>query len=206
MWQEWLAVTRPLVPVIVLDRVEDAVPLAQALVAGGVHMLEVTLRTKAGLDSIRQIRAEVPDAVVGVGTVCGAQQMEGALNAGAQFVVSPGISAELLACAQNWGGPYLPGVATASEVLQARAAGFVWQKFFPAVPAGGLSMLSALSGPFADVQFCPTGGVGAANFREFLQQPNVFAVGGSWLTPKSAIAAQNWHVITELALACQEKS
>jgi 2-dehydro-3-deoxyphosphogluconate aldolase / (4S)-4-hydroxy-2-oxoglutarate aldolase len=206
MWQEWLAVTRPLVPVIVLDRVEDAVPLAQALVAGGVHMLEVTLRTKAGLDSIRQIRAEVPDAIVGVGTVCGAQQMESALNAGAQFVVSPGISAELLACAQNWGGPYLPGVATASEVLQARAAGFVWQKFFPAVPAGGLSMLSALSGPFADVQFCPTGGVGAANFREFLQQPNVFAVGGSWLTPKSAIAAQNWHVITELALACQEKS
>lgn len=191
------------VQVIVLDRVEDAVPLAQALVAGGVHMLEVTLRTNAGLDSIRQIRAEVPDAIVGVGTVCGAQQMEEALNAGAQFVVSPGISAELLACAQNWGGPYLPGVATASDVLQARAAGFVWPKFFPAVPAGGLS---ALSGPFADVRFCPTGGVEAANYREFLQQPNVFAVSGSRLTPKSAIAAQNWHVITELALACQENS
>ena len=200
-WDLWLERAKPLVPVIVIDDPEQAVPMAQALVDGGVRLLEVTLRTEHGLAAIRQIKRNVPDAIVGVGTVTSARQLEDALNVGAEFAVSPGISQELLECARNWGGAYLPGVATASEVMQARNAGFKHMKFFPAGAAGGLEMLKALSGPFHDVMFCPTGGIGAGNYQQYLQQTNVFAVGGSWLTPKEAISAQNWQALTALAIA-----
>ena len=200
-WDLWLERAKPLVPVIVIDDPDHAVPMAQALVDGGVRLLEVTLRTEHGLEAIRTIKKEVPDAIVGVGTVTNAQQLEDALHAGAEFAVSPGMSQELLDCARNWGGSYLPGVATPSEVMQARNAGFKYQKFFPAGAAGGIEMLKAFSGPFHDVMFCPTGGVGADNYQKYLQQNNVFAAGGSWLTPKEAISAQNWQALTALAIA-----
>lgn len=200
-WDLWLERAKPLVPVIVIDDPDHAVPMAQALVDGGVRLLEVTLRTEHGLEAIRTIRKEVPDAIVGVGTVTSARQFEDALHAGAEFAVSPGMSQELLDCARNWGGSYLPGVATPSEVMQARNAGFKYQKFFPAGAAGGIEMLKAFSGPFHDVMFCPTGGVGAGNYQDYLQQKNVFAAGGSWLTPKEAISAQNWQALTALAIA-----
>ncbi len=201
MWNLWLERAKPLIPVLVIQDIADAIPLAQALVAGGVRMLEVTLRTQAGLEAIRVIQQTVPDAIVGVGTVTSAQQFEQALERGAQFVVSPGISPELIQAAQRWGGPYLPGVATPTEVLQARAAGFRYQKLFPAEVVGGQGLLKALKGPFADVRFCPTGGLDASNYRDYLALSNVFAVGGSWLTPNELVAAKNWPAITALAIA-----
>ena len=201
MWNLWLERAKPLIPVLVIQDIADAIPLAQALVAGGVRMLEVTLRTQAGLEAIRVIQQTVSDAIVGVGTVTSAQQFEQALERGAQFVVSPGISPELIQAAQRWGGPYLPGVATPSEVLQARAAGFRYQKLFPAEVVGGQGLLKALKGPFADVRFCPTGGLDASNYRDYLALSNVFAVGGSWLTPNELVAAKNWPAITALAIA-----
>lgn len=201
MWDLWLERAKPLVPVIVINSPEEAVPLAKALVEGGVRLLEVTLRTAHGLDAIERIRQEVPEAIVGVGTVTSASQMESALKKGAQFVVSPGSSDDLFRCATEWGGPFLPGVATASEVMRAREAGFRYQKFFPATAAGGIPMLKAFSGPFSDVMFCPTGGIGQDNYHDFLALKNVFAVGGSWLTPGDAVSAQNWQAITSLAIA-----
>lgn len=201
MWDLWLERAKPLIPVIVIQNPEEAVPLAQALVQGGVRLLEITLRTAHGLEAIAGIKQAVPEAIVGVGTVTSAAQMEAALNKGAEFVVSPGSSPELLSCARNWGGPYLPGVATPSDVLQAREAGFRFQKFFPAAAAGGMDMLNAFAGPFADVKFCPTGGIGQKNYQEYLALNNVFAVGGSWLTPADIVSARNWQAITSLAIA-----
>lgn len=198
-WDLWLEQAKPLVPVIVINDLHDAVPMAQALVDGGVRLLEVTLRTEYGLRAIALIKREVPDAIVGAGTVTNACQLKHALKSGADFIVSPGISQELLKRAHDWGGPYLPGVTTPSEVLQAREAGFRFQKFFPAGVAGGIDMLKALHGPFYDVMFCPTGGIGSESYQQYLKQSNVFAVGGSWLTPKEAISAQNWQAITALA-------
>lgn len=201
MWDLWLERAKPLIPVMVVNELSDAVPMAQALVAGGVRMLEVTLRTRHGLDAISLIRQAVPDALVGVGTVTSPQQLQDAVRRGAVFAVSPGISPDLLKAAAEWGGPYLPGVATPSEVLQAREAGFRYQKFFPAAAAGGTAMLKALQGPFADVRFCPTGGIGQNNYHEYLNLLNVFAVGGSWLTPEEAVSVKNWPAITALAIA-----
>jgi len=201
MWDLWIERAKPLVPVIVIHNPDEAVPLANALVDGGVRMLEVTLRTEHGLQAIELIKNEVPEAIVGVGTVTSAKQMEDALNKGAEFVVSPGSSEALLSCAKEWGGPYLPGVATPSEVMRAREAGFLYQKFFPAGVAGGLAMLKALSGPFADVKFCPTGGIGQGNYKDYLALKNVFAAGGSWLTPDDLQSARNWQAITSLAIA-----
>lgn len=199
MWDTWLEDAKPLIPVIVIDDLEQAVPMANALVQGGVKLLEVTLRTELGLQAIEAISKEVPDAIVGVGTVTNSRDFEGALKAGAQFVVSPGISQELLGCASEWGGAYLPGVATPSEAMMAREAGLTRMKFFPAAAAGGIPMLSALAGPFKDILFCPTGGVSQANKNDYLGLSNVFAVGGSWLTPKDAMAARNWQKIQDLA-------
>ncbi|QQD21799.1 bifunctional 4-hydroxy-2-oxoglutarate aldolase/2-dehydro-3-deoxy-phosphogluconate aldolase [Oceanospirillaceae bacterium ASx5O] len=201
VWNLWLERAKPLIPVMVIDDITDAIPMAQALVAGGVRLLEVTLRTSCALDAIRLIRQTVPDAIVGAGTVTSAAQLQAAVEQGAEFIVSPGISAELLQAAASWGGPYLPGVATASEVMQARTAGFRHQKFFPAAVAGGEAMLKALQGPFYDVKFCPTGGIGQDNYQDYLQLENVFAVGGSWLTPAELVAAKNWPAITTLAIA-----
>jgi 2-dehydro-3-deoxyphosphogluconate aldolase / (4S)-4-hydroxy-2-oxoglutarate aldolase len=189
----------PVIPVIVLDDVAQAVPLARALVAGGVRVLEVTLRTSAGLASIRAIAHDVPDAIVGVGTVTQPEEFAAALDAGARFAVTPGLTPALIAAAKASPLPLLPGVMTPSEVIAARAAGFLQLKLFPARQAGGIPMLNALRGPFPDTIFCPTGGVTIETAPDFLALPNVACVGGSWLTPTAAMAANDWDAITALA-------
>ena len=173
MWDEWLTQSKPVMPVIVIDDIDTAVPMAQALVAGGVKLLEVTLRTPAALAAISEISRNVPEAIIGVGTVTSPDQLHAALNRGAQFAVSPGFTPNLLAAAAEWGGPFLPGVATPSEVMQAREAGFSRMKFFPAVPSGGRSMLKALGAPMPEVSFCPTGGISAETYRDFLALDNL---------------------------------
>lgn len=189
----------PVIPVLVIDRLQDAVPLAQALVAGGVRVLEVTLRTPVGLAAIQAIAAAVPQAVVGAGTVRSSADARAALAAGSRFAVSPGYTAELGATCRSIGLPLLPGVATASEVMAAQADGLSFLKFFPATAAGGIPLLKALSGPFADVKFCPTGGISVQTAPDFLALPNVPVCGGSWLTPKEALESGDWQRITQLA-------
>jgi 2-dehydro-3-deoxyphosphogluconate aldolase/(4S)-4-hydroxy-2-oxoglutarate aldolase len=196
-----LASHGPVIPVIVLQRVEDAVPLAQALVAGGVRVLEVTLRTPVALEAIARMVREVPQAIVGAGTVRTAADARAAAAAGCRFAVSPGYTDAVGGACRSLGLPLLPGVATASEVMQAQDAGYGFLKFFPASAAGGVPMLKALAGPFPDVQFCPTGGLTPANAPEYLALPNVPVCGGSWLTPADAVAAGQWDRITELARA-----
>lgn len=193
----------PVIPVIVIERHEQAVPLARALVAGGVRVLEVTLRTPAALQAMRAIADEVEGAIVGAGTITRPDEFAQCRKAGAVFGVSPGLTAELAAAAAASRLPWLPGVMTPTEVIAARAAGFQQLKLFPAQQAGGTGMLKALIGPFPDVTFCPTGGITAANAREYLALPNVACVGGSWLAPPEAIAAGDWAHITALARAAQ---
>ncbi|MBC7514699.1 MAG: bifunctional 4-hydroxy-2-oxoglutarate aldolase/2-dehydro-3-deoxy-phosphogluconate aldolase [Herminiimonas sp.] len=189
------------IPVIAIEELAHAVPLAQALVAGGIRVLEVTLRTPFGLAAISAIIAAVPDAIVGVGTLTRPEEFAAARDAGAVFGVSPGLTPELIDAARSSGLPLLPGVMTPSEVMAARAAGFRQLKLFPAVPAGGIGMLNAIAGPLPDVMFCPTGGISAATAPAFLACANVACVGGSWLTPKDAIVAGDWAQITALASA-----
>ena len=190
----------PVIPVIVIDDIEQAVPLARALVDGGVRVLEVTLRTPVALDAIRAIAREVPDAIVGVGTISRVEHFEQAIQAGARFGVSPGLTRELVDAAHASRLPLLPGVMTPSDVIRARNAGFFALKLFPAQQAGGIGMLKALSGPFPDVTFCPTGGVTPTSAPDFLALPNVGCVGGSWLTPPAMVRAGDWQGITKLAL------
>ena len=194
-----LAAPAPVIPVIVIQRVDDAVALARALVAGGIRVLEVTLRTPAALAAIAAIARAVPDAIVGAGTVRSDVDARAAHGAGAQFAVSPGWSPRVAAACRSLGLALLPGAATASEVMQAADDGFRFLKFFPAAAAGGTAMLKAWLGPFADVAFCPTGGIDAANAAEYLALANVKVVGGSWLTPPDAIAAADWVRIERLA-------
>ncbi|MBV8468103.1 MAG: bifunctional 4-hydroxy-2-oxoglutarate aldolase/2-dehydro-3-deoxy-phosphogluconate aldolase [Burkholderiales bacterium] len=189
----------PVMPVIVLDDAGYAVPLAHALVAGGLRVLEVTLRTPAALESVRAIARSVPDAILGVGTVTRGEQFAEARDAGAVFAVTPGLTDDLARAAKAAGMPLLPGVMTPSEVIAARAAGFDALKLFPAEQAGGIGMLKAMAGPFPDVLFCPTGGVTLASAPQYLALPNVACVGGSWVVPKDQIAAGNWGAITELS-------
>jgi 2-dehydro-3-deoxyphosphogluconate aldolase/(4S)-4-hydroxy-2-oxoglutarate aldolase len=189
----------PVIPVIVLDRVEDAVPLAEALVAGGVRVLEVTLRTPAALDCMAAIARAVPEAVLGAGTLRSAADVRAAKDAGCVFGVSPGYTAEIGTACREAGLPLLPGVATASEVMAAHADGLSFLKFFPATAAGGLPMLKALAGPFPDVAFCPTGGITPETAPQFLALSNVRVCGGSWLTPADAVKAGDWARITRLA-------
>jgi 2-dehydro-3-deoxyphosphogluconate aldolase/(4S)-4-hydroxy-2-oxoglutarate aldolase len=189
----------PVIPVIVLADVEHAVPLARALVAGGIRMLEVTLRTAAAIACIEAIAREVPGAVVGAGTVRNVGDAQAAAKAGAQFFVSPGYTSSLGRAVRELGLPYLPGVATSSEIMAAQDDGWHALKFFPAVPAGGVPMLKAWQGPFGDVLFCPTGGVTPANAAEFLALPNVACVGGSWLAPQDAVERGDWLRIERLA-------
>lgn len=189
------------IPVIVLHDVRHAVPMAQALVAGGIRMLEVTLRTPQALACIEAIAHHVPEAVVGAGTVRSAADAQAALQAGARFAVSPGYTQALGQTCRQLGLAWLPGVATGSEIMQAQADGFTALKFFPALQAGGAAMLRAWSGPFGDIQFCPTGGVTPDNAAQLLALPNVVCVGGSWLTPADALAAGDWPRITALAQA-----
>ena len=189
----------PVIPVIVIERLQDAVPLAQALVAGGVRVLEVTLRTRVALAAIEAIARAVPQAIVGAGTIRSAADARAAKDAGSLFGVSPGYTAAVGAACRAAGLPLLPGVATAGEVMAAQADGLNFLKFFPAVAAGGIPLLKALAGPFPDVMFCPTGGITPASAPQFLALPNVAVCGGSWLTPQDAVAAGDWARITQLA-------
>ena len=193
----------PVIPVIVLNDVAHAVPMARALVAGGVRMLEVTLRTPQALACIEAIARAVPEAVVGAGTVRSRADAQAAANAGARFAVSPGYTSAVGQACRDVGLALLPGVATGSEIMMAQEDGFTELKFFPAMQAGGPAMLKAWSGPFFDVRFCPTGGVSLQNAADFLALPNVVCVGGSWLVPADAMAAGDWARITQLAADTQ---
>ncbi|MFZ1642526.1 MAG: bifunctional 4-hydroxy-2-oxoglutarate aldolase/2-dehydro-3-deoxy-phosphogluconate aldolase [Candidatus Contendobacter sp.] len=189
----------PVIPVIVIEDLAHAVPLARALVAGGVRVLEVTLRTPVALAAIRAMAREVPEAIVGVGTLTRPEDFTEARDAGARFGVSPGLTPALIEAAWESGLPLLPGVMTPSDVIAARLAGFRELKLFPARQAGGIGMLQALAGPFPDVTFCPTGGITVETAPDFLALPNVACVGGSWLTPKTALATGDWGTVTALA-------
>lgn len=189
----------PVIPVIVLNDVAHAVPMARALVAGGIRMLEVTLRTPQALACIEAIAREVPEAVVGAGTVRSKADAQAAARAGARFAVSPGYTSAVGQACRDAGLALLPGVATGGEIMMAQEDGFTELKFFPALQAGGPGMLKAWSGPFFDVKFCPTGGVTLQNAPEFLALPNVVCVGGSWLVPLDAMAKGDWEAVTQLA-------
>lgn len=191
----------PVVPVVVIEDASDAVPLARALVAGGLPAIEVTLRTPAALDAVRAIAREVPEAVVGTGTVVTPEQVTASVAAGARFLVSPGWTDVLLEAMRASGVPFLPGVSTASEVVALLERGVREMKFFPAQAAGGTAYLKSLAGPLPQARFCPTGGIGAANAPEYLSLPNVGCVGGTWMLPADAIAARDWARVEELARA-----
>jgi 2-dehydro-3-deoxyphosphogluconate aldolase / (4S)-4-hydroxy-2-oxoglutarate aldolase len=187
-----------IIPVLTIDRVEDAVPLARALVAGGIRVLEVTLRTPVAVQAAKAILAEVPDAIVGIGTILNADDLARAEKLGAVFGISPGATPELLKAVAASDLPFAPGITTASELMQARAHGFDLVKFFPAEPSGGIKALRALAGPFPDTRFCPTGGIGDGNAAAWLAEPNVIAVGGSWICPAADIRSGNWAGITAM--------
>ena len=189
----------PVIPVVIIDDAKHAVPMARALVAGGIPAIEVTLRTPAALDAIRAIANEVEGAVVGVGTVLTANDLHAAEQAGARFAVSPGVSPNLLAAADNSALPLLPGTATASEVMSLLERGYRHLKFFPAVPAGGAKLIGAWASPLPQVRFCPTGGIALSSAADFLSLPNVLCVGGSWLTPAEKLKSGDWSGIEQLA-------
>jgi 2-dehydro-3-deoxyphosphogluconate aldolase/(4S)-4-hydroxy-2-oxoglutarate aldolase len=191
----------PVMPVLVIDREQDAVPLARALVDGGLRVLEITLRTSAALTAIRLIAEQVPDAVVGVGTVTRPEQFAQIKQLGAVFAVSPGMTSQLIDAARAIEFPFLPGVMTPSDVLRAMEAGLDALKLFPAEQAGGISMIKAMGGPFPEMKFCPTGGVTVHTAPAYLALPNVGCVGGSWIAPASLVREGNWAAITDLARA-----
>jgi 2-dehydro-3-deoxyphosphogluconate aldolase/(4S)-4-hydroxy-2-oxoglutarate aldolase len=199
-----LAFHGPVIPVIVIDRLEHAVPLAQALVEGGVKVLEITMRTPIALQCMEAIARAVPDAIVGAGTVRSVADAQAAKSAGCTFAVSPGYLSSVGQACLDIGLPLLPGVATGSEVMQANADGYHFLKFFPATAAGGIPMLKAFAGPFPDVTFCPTGGITIDTAPQFLALPNVKVCGGSWLTPADAVAGKDWARITSLAREASE--
>ncbi|MEV1248347.1 bifunctional 4-hydroxy-2-oxoglutarate aldolase/2-dehydro-3-deoxy-phosphogluconate aldolase [Nonomuraea sp. NPDC050022] len=189
----------PVIPVVVIDDVETAVPLTRALVAGGLPVIEVTLRTAGALEAIARIAAEVPEATVGAGTIRTSADIAASLAAGAKFLVSPGTTLTLADAMDASGLPYLPGAATASEAMALAERGLKELKFFPAEPAGGVAYLKALSAPLPDVRFCPTGGIRPATAPDYLALPNVGCVGGTWLTPADALAAGDWGRVEKLA-------
>ncbi|HWK73227.1 MAG TPA: bifunctional 4-hydroxy-2-oxoglutarate aldolase/2-dehydro-3-deoxy-phosphogluconate aldolase [Povalibacter sp.] len=189
----------PVIPVLTIEKIEHAVPLARALVAGGLRVLEVTLRTPAGLPAVEAMRKAVPDAVVGVGTLTRAADFAASANAGAQFGVSPGLTEEIAQAARTVAFPLLPGIMTPSELIAGLGWGFTTFKLFPAQQAGGIDMLKALAGPFPEVVFCPTGGVTRTTAPDFLSLPNVACVGGSWVAPADKVRAGDWHAIEDLA-------
>jgi 2-dehydro-3-deoxyphosphogluconate aldolase/(4S)-4-hydroxy-2-oxoglutarate aldolase len=187
-----------IIPVLTIERLEDAVQLAKALVAGGVRTLEITLRTPVAIESAKAIMAHVPDAVVGIGTILNADDLARAEGIGARFGISPGATPDLLKAAAASALPFAPGIATASELMLGLSHGFNLVKFFPAEQSGGIKALRALAGPFPDVRFCPTGGIGEANAASWLAEPNVVAVGGSWLCPAADVRSGNWAGITAI--------
>ena len=187
------------VPVLVIDKVEDALPLAQALVEGGLNVLEITLRTPSALAAVAEIAKHLPDAHVGTGTVLSADDLRRSVDAGASFMVSPGTTEALLDAAAKFDVPLLPGAADPSEVMRLLERGYRYQKFFPAQAAGGVPMLKSIGGPLPDVKFCPTGGIGPDNAAEFLALPNVVCVGGSWMAAPKLVQNKDWAEITRLA-------
>ena len=187
-----------IIPVLTIERLEDAVPLARALVAGGVRTLEITLRTPVAIESAKAIMADVPEAVVGIGTILNADDLARAEGIGARFGISPGATPDLLKASAASALPFAPGIATASELMLGLSHGFNLVKFFPAEQSGGIKALRALAGPFPDVRFCPTGGIAEANAVSWLAEPNVVAVGGSWLCPAADIRSGNWAGITAI--------
>jgi 2-dehydro-3-deoxyphosphogluconate aldolase/(4S)-4-hydroxy-2-oxoglutarate aldolase len=189
----------PVIPVIVIERLEQAAPLAQALVDGGLPVLEVTLRSPVALQAIAEIVRAVPGAIVGVGTVTRPEHFRQAVDAGASFAVSPGLTEQLLAASQQVEIPFLPGVFSPAEAMRASEQGCNTLKLFPAKQAGGIGMLKALHGPLPELRFCPTGGIDAGNFSDYLNQPNVICVGGSWVCPADAIQNHDWDAIRQLA-------
>ena len=190
----------PVIPVLTVEGADDAVPLASALVAGGLPLLEVTLRTEGALKAIAAMAKQVPGAILGAGTIRTADQAKAAVDAGATFLVSPGATPQLIAAVQKLGVPFLPGCATASEALRLAEEGFRFLKFFPAEAAGGLNYLKSLAAPLADLRFCPTGGIDAEKAKAYLALPNVVCVGGSWITPATALKAGDWATVTRLSL------
>lgn len=190
---------QPVIPVLKIDDVEDAVPLARALARGGLRMIEITLRTRDALECIRRASAEVPEAVVGAGTILDAAHFDEAAKAGSRFIVSPGVTPNLLAAASGSEVPLLPGAITPAEIMMARDAGLDFLKFFPAEQAGGVAFLKSLASPFAGIRFCPTGGVSEKNVKDYLALPNVICVGGSWVAPDDLVKAKNWTAIEALA-------
>ncbi len=189
----------PVIPVIVINKVEDAVPMAEALLEGGIKVLEVTLRTPVALQAMEAIAKAVPDAIVGAGTVRNIKDAQNCKDVGCQFAVSPGYTSELGRAAREIGLPLLPGVSTGSEIMQANADDYYFLKLFPAVAVGGINLLKGFAGPFGDVKFCPTGGVTVESAPQFLALPNVVVCGGTWLTPADAVARKDWAHITKLA-------
>ncbi|WRC32794.1 bifunctional 4-hydroxy-2-oxoglutarate aldolase/2-dehydro-3-deoxy-phosphogluconate aldolase [Helicobacter pylori] len=188
----------PIVPVVVIENIKDAVPLAQSLVEGGIHIIEVTLRSSCALEAIELIAKNVPKMRVGAGTILNPTQLEQAQNRGAEFLISPGLTIKLLEYAKKKDMPLIPGVSSSSEVIQALELGYNALKFFPAEYCGGVKLLNAFNGPFKGVKFCPTGGISADNMRSYLNLENVLCVGGSWLTPKDLIQNKEWDKITEI--------
>ncbi|WQZ06222.1 bifunctional 4-hydroxy-2-oxoglutarate aldolase/2-dehydro-3-deoxy-phosphogluconate aldolase [Helicobacter pylori] len=188
----------PIVPVVVIENIKDAVPLAQSLVEGGIPIIEVTLRSSCALEAIELIAKNVPKMRVGAGTILNPTQLEQAQNRGAEFLISPGLTIKLLEHAKKKDMPLIPGVSSSSEVMQALELGYSALKFFPAEYCGGVKLLNAFNGPFKGVKFCPTGGISADNMRSYLNLENVLCVGGSWLTPKDLIQNKEWDKITEI--------
>jgi 2-dehydro-3-deoxyphosphogluconate aldolase/(4S)-4-hydroxy-2-oxoglutarate aldolase len=196
----------PVVPVMVIQKLEQAVPLARALVAGGIRVLEITLRTPAAMEAIRIISREVPGAMVGAGTVTRSEELAAVAEAGAIFAISPGLTVELLDAANQGPIPLIPGIATISELMTGMARGYSHFKFFPAEAAGGVKMIQAIAGPFPQITFCPTGGITLANYRDYLALKNVACIGGSWVAPQAAMDQGDWPRITALAREAVEKS
>ncbi len=191
--------TSPVIPVMVINKLEHAVPLAQALVEGGLKVLEITLRTPVALEAIRKIKAEVPNAIVGAGTIINLDTLNQAIDAGSEFLVSPGVTNSLINHAINTGVPILPGVATPSEAMKLMEKGITAMKFFPAEAAGGVPMLKSIGGPLPQITFCPTGGVNPENAKQYLALNNVACVGGSWMAPASLVDAEEWDEIKKRA-------
>ncbi|GAA0286227.1 bifunctional 4-hydroxy-2-oxoglutarate aldolase/2-dehydro-3-deoxy-phosphogluconate aldolase [Psychrosphaera haliotis] len=189
----------PVVPVLVIDRVEDAVPIANALVAGGIKVLEVTLRTPVAMDVIREIATHCPEAIIGAGTVTNAEQLKQVTEAGAKFAISPGLTPDLLDAGNNGSIALIPGVSSISELMVGLDKGYSHFKFFPAEASGGVQSLKSIGGPFPGVKFCPTGGINPSNYQDYLALDNVLCCGGSWLCPDSVVKEQNWDEITRLA-------
>lgn len=188
----------PIVPVVVVENIKDAVPLVQSLVEGGIHIIEVTLRSSCALEAIELIAKNVPKMRVGAGTILNPTQLEQAQNRGAEFLISPGLTIKLLEYAKKKDMPLIPGVSSSSEVMQALELGYNALKFFPAEYCGGVKLLNAFNGPFKGVKFCPTGGISTDNMHSYLNLENVLCVGGSWLTPKNLIQNKEWDKITEI--------